>query len=118
MLVGSARPKFVVSLPQLKEGGGELDMENYVQVKIPYGEKFSWDKIFAVFTDLPQTAEILTAKFYPLCKPHPFPAIGVALQSSNREKFFAKIFASGQSAKILSRENFSPYGTFCVLKDT
>ena len=32
VLVGSARPKFVVSLPQLKEGSGELDMENYVQV--------------------------------------------------------------------------------------
>ena len=34
VLVGSARPKFVVSLPLVKEGGGELDMENYVQVKI------------------------------------------------------------------------------------
>ena len=32
VLVGCARPKFVVSLPQLKEGSGELDMENYVQV--------------------------------------------------------------------------------------
>ena len=45
---------------------------------LPYGEKFLWDKIFAVFTDLPQTAKILTAKFYPQCKPHPFPSIGVA----------------------------------------
>ena len=34
VLVGSARPKFVVSLPAVKEGSGELDMENYVQVKI------------------------------------------------------------------------------------
>ena len=34
VLVGSARPKFVVSLPPVKEGSGELDMENYVQVKI------------------------------------------------------------------------------------
>ena len=29
---------------------------------IPYGEKFSRDKIFAVFADLPQTAKISTAK--------------------------------------------------------
>ena len=26
-------------------------------------EKFSWDKIFAVFADLPQTTKILTMKF-------------------------------------------------------
>ena len=38
------------------------------------------------------------------------PSMGVALRSSNREHFFAQIFASGQSAKNFSSENFSPYG--------
>ena len=45
---------------------------------LPYGENFCWTKFFTVFADLPQTAKILTAKFYPQCKPHPFPSIGVA----------------------------------------
>ena len=51
---------------------------SYALLYIPYGDKFLWDKIFMVFADLPQTAKILTAKFYPQCKPHPFLAIGTA----------------------------------------
>ena len=67
--------------------------------RLPYGEEFSRDKIFA---DLPQTAKILTAKFCDrraLCF--------VIVKPRN---FFREIYASGQFAKILSRENFSPYG--------
>ena len=70
---------------------------------ILYGEKFSWDKIFAVFADLPQTAKILTAKF---CDRHALSFVIV-----EPRKYFREIFASGQSAKILSHENFSPYSS-------
>ena len=67
---------------------------------IVYGEKFSRDKIFVVFVDLPLTVKILTSKFYPQRKPHPFLAIGVALQSSNREKFFAKSLPAANPRKF------------------
>ena len=39
---------------------------------IPYGEKFSRDKIFAVFVVLPQTAKILTAKISLTTQTTPF----------------------------------------------
>ena len=41
-----------------------------------------WREIFAG-QNFPQTTKILTAKFYPQCKPHPFPAIGVAYFQSS-----------------------------------
>ena len=37
--------------------------DEYSFLQLQYGEKFLRDKIFAVFTDLPQTVKILTAKF-------------------------------------------------------
>ena len=63
---------------------------------------FRGTKFFAVFADLPQTAKILTAKF---CDSR-----ALCFVIIKPRKFFREIFASGQSAKILSRENFSPYG--------
>ena len=59
-------------------------------------------KIFEVFADLPQTVKILTAKF---CDRRALCFVIV-----EPRKIFHEIFASGQSAKIWSRENFSPYG--------
>ena len=65
-----------------------------------YGEKFSRDKIFVVFADLPETTKILIAKFYPQRKPHPFPAISVALRLSNREILFAKSLPAANPRKF------------------
>ena len=76
----------------------------YVCMYVPYCEKFSRDKIFAVFADLPQTAKILTAKF--------LRSSCFVLCDRRTAKIFHEIFASGQSAKILSCENFSPYGMY------
>ena len=52
--------------------------------------------------DLPQTAKILTAKFCDRC--------ALCFVIVEPRKILREIFASGQSAKIFSRENFLPYG--------
>ena len=69
---------------------------------------FRGTKVSRFFADLPQTVKILTAKF---CDRRALCFVIV-----EPRKFFGEIFASGQSAKILSRENFSPYGICTCLK--
>ena len=73
-----------------------LEFQTFIlKMYIPYGEKFSWDKIFVGFADLPQTAKILTAKF---CDCRALCFVIVKLRKNFRE-----IFAS---------KNFSPYGIY------
>ena len=46
--------------------------------------------------------------------PRPPPSVCVHNNTRNCKKIFCEIFASGQSTKILSHENFSPYGIICT----
>ena len=52
-----------------------LRLHNYSDCteRIPYSEKFSRDKIFAVFADLPQTAK-LNSEILPTMQTTPFPS--------------------------------------------